>query len=148
MTATLQKVELDPPQFIKYVVTKQNQQILEPGCISCIYRWLGYCFLFLCTKLCSWDFNSHLQRERLEQAHTCLFSYLLEVFKLLPIDLEYVEKIHFLIRLSHEFYSQSFTVILFFALYEIPFYYCHPHSQICVYIILLSVFDMFVVLLP
>lgn len=46
MTAVLQEVELDPPQFMKCVVRQQNQQILGPGCISCIYRWLGYLFLF------------------------------------------------------------------------------------------------------
>lgn len=37
---------------------------------------------------------------------------------------------------------------LFFALYVIPFYYCHPHSQLCFYITLLNVLDVLVVLLP
>lgn len=110
MTAALQEVELDPPQFIKYVVRQQNQQILGPGYISCIYTWLGYRFLFCVLNFALETSTHHLQRERLEQAHTCLFSYLLEVFKLLPIDLEDVEKIHFLIRLSHEFCSHRVSL--------------------------------------
>lgn len=76
MTAALQEVELDPPQFIKYVVRQQNQQILGPGYISCIYRWLGYRFLF-CVLNFALETSTHiysvkdLNKLTLVCFHTC-----------------------------------------------------------------------------